>query len=369
MNEPLTATKQKISQIFSDEFVEGTCFQLWGAHLLWLDQLGFKRAIDQVDENVSPGDPTGHEVVDLLAAYVASSGHVNAHLGLTSSDIIDNVRLIQIKQALIEIRDAVESFIVFFSPAFDAEIDAVGFTHWRPAAPIEWRHRLRAWVEPLNLLCLNLPSVHAKRFGGPVGDGASLDLIVPDWTKTPFNWGTFDLDDPQNNFPLQSSDYLDETAAIDWLGAVAAQLHKIAQDLRFLMSHDLVLVHQSAGHAGSSSMPHKNNPHKWEKVCSICRSVAMHKLEIWEVMAMNSMERTLDGSWQIKRALKNAFENVAYALDEMRSVSCSINFGQNLNMLFQHRGSIFSDRDLTRRVLAGESRWTAYREMLQQHQQ
>lgn len=369
MNNTTTGTKHHIDQIFSDEYVRRTCFDLWTAHIKWLKDLGFDRA-DESLIGVAPVQ-AGHEVVDLLSEFVAGTGLVNAHLGLTSSDIIDNVRLIQVRNALSEIRDAIEFFIIEFTPSFDAQVDTTGFTHWQPAAPISWSHRLGAWISPLDTLCRRVPEIHAKKFGGAVGDGASLELIVPEWRmKKPFDWETFDLAQPCNHNPLQSSDYVDEMAAIGWVCAVAAQLHKIAQDLRFLASRGSVQIHPAKTNAGSSSMPHKVNPYKWEKVCSICRSVSTTQQEVWDVMAHNSMERTLDGSWQIKQLLHRAFGGLAYAFDEMRGVRCSINFLGSQRELESMRDIISSDRDLTRRVVqGGESRWTAYLDMINQKNQ
>jgi adenylosuccinate lyase len=245
-------------------------------------------------------------------------------------------------------------------------VETVGFTHWQVAAPISWAHRLHAWLEPINYLLATRPAIHAKKFGGPVGDAASLKLLVPSnvLDDNPFDWGPFDLDHPNNPFPLQSSDHTCESQAINWVCGLASQVHKIALDLRFLASQQLLTINRPAGHAGSSSMPHKLNPYKWEKVCAITRSVATCQAEMWDVSAHNSLERTLDGSWQLKNLLFRAFHSIAYALQEMAAVDVYVDFTAGERAVSLNRDRLSSDRDLTRRIIAGESRWSAYQQAI-----
>ena len=366
----MSSATDNIRQIFSDEYVREKCFSLWEAHLQWLHECGFERAL-QVDSNpVVPCTSTGHEVVDLLALFVQSTGLVNAHLGLTSSDVIDNVRLMQVNASVEVIHTRLFEMVGWFQSRLDVDEDTVGFTHWQPAAPITWRHRMRAWLEPIELLLERRPQVHAKQFGGPVGDARSLRRIVSD-VKT-FEWSHFHLAYPANQFPIQSSDHLDELAAVGWCCVVAAQVHKIAQDLRFLASRRTIVIGRKPDHAGSSSMPHKTNPYKWEKVCSCCRSLSTTHQEVWSVMAHNSLERTLDTSWQLKHALQRCFETLAIALDEMLAVEFEVHVSNTQVETMLSASDIASDARLMERILGGgESRWFAYLSMLnhtnQQH--
>lgn len=365
-------TKARVTTIFSDPYFKEYCFKLWEAHLKWLHEMGFERAFEQW--TVQPLLPfaSGHEVVDHLNEFVVTRGYVNAHLGLTSSDIVDNIRLMQVRDSMAEVSETVGLLIQRLNERFNHPgAETVGFTHWQPAAPISWGHRCNAWLAPLTWYLATRPMVCAKKFGGPVGDQASLELIVgkDKLNDNPFDWSIFDLEYPNNPYPLQSSDHTQEMQAVNWICAIAAQLHKIALDLRFLASHNLVSIHNGKHHAGSSSMPHKINPYKWEKVCSICRSISTTQQEMWQVQAQNSLERTLDTSWQLKALLKRVFVGVALALDEMMLVDVHINHAETSYMLSHVRNKISTDRDLTRRVLAGESRWSAYNQMLQQSKQ
>ena len=357
-----------VKRLWSDAYVRDCAFDLWHRHLDWLGSCGFSRH-DQTDSNPVVPPSTGHEVVDLLGQFISATGLVNAHLGLTSSDIIDNVRLMQVNDSLIEIRFGVVAFISEIQLVLDVETQTTGFTHWQPAAPVTWRKRVLSWTEPLDILLASRPEIHAKEFGGPTGDAASLRLILGDGYRG-FDWSLIGLQGPQNRFPIQSSDHLDEMAAVNWACAVAAQLHKIALDLRFLASRGTIRISRAEGHAGSSSMPHKTNPYKWEKVCAITRSISTTQAELWAVMANNSLERTLDGSWQIKHALERCFHGLAYSLDEMRRVKFHVDFVASTAERYKFQDSLSSDIDLTRQVLQGnESRWSVYLRMLHQTNQ
>lgn len=356
-------TRNLVSSVFSPELFDFRAGLLWRAHLDWLAELGWADAHRK--ESVQLPAPSGHEVVDMLNRFVVTAGLVNAHTGLTSSDIVDNVRLMQVREGLGVLSESLLALLDQLHPVRAACWPTVGFTHWQIAAPITWSHRGGAWCAPLAFLQAAVPAVYAKKFGGPVGDGASLKLLVGEdkLNDNPFNWESFGLEYPCNPHPLQSSDHTCEIAAINWVCAVAAQLHKIAQDLRFLAAFGLVVPEQGE-QAGSSSMPHKVNPFKWEKVCGLCRSVSTTQSEMWAVAAHNSLERTLDTSWQLKALLERAFLGLAEALDTMHEVEIVLPMNRSAELLRDHRDQLSSDADLTRQVLAGKSRFAAYQESL-----
>lgn len=361
--------RQAVALILSEEFSDAKAFNLWEAHLLWLSRdLGWARALETEEHTPEEfGPPCGHEVVDLLNDFVFQTGLVNAHTGLTSSDIVDNVRLIQLQELVLVTVDALDRFRDHLICHVEAKRETVGFTHWQPAAPVTWEHRVHAWLFPLNLAQSNAPTLYAKQFGGPVGDRATLHYLAATCgvklADHPFEWQDFNLQPPRNLHGLQSSDHTAELQVINWVCAIAAGLHKVALDLRFLASQNLVFIERPAGHAGSSSMPHKMNPHKWEKVCSVCRSISTTQAEMWMVAAQNSLERTLDTSWQLKHLIHRAFSGLAIALDEM----CQCRFGidaRNEIHLRELRPLLMSERDLMREVIKGKSRWAAYRDAL-----
>jgi len=370
---PRSSMRATVNALLSEEWSDAKTFNLWEAHLQWLAQdLGWERALDQVEGLTADdfGPPSGHEVVDLLNDFIFQTGYVNAHTGLTSSDIVDNVRLIQLQELVAVTCTYLYQLRKHIWSHADSERETVGFTHWQPAAPISWRHRVTAWMFPINLALSQAPVLYAKRFGGPVGDCASLRQLAAyckvELESKPFPWDIFGLQTPRNLSGLQSSDHTGEMEVIHWVARIAAALHKIALDLRFLASQGLVFIERPLGHAGSSSMPHKTNPFKWEKVCSITRSISTTQDEMWAVMAHNSLERTLDTSWQLKQLIRRAFQGLGLALDEMTACRFGID-AANEERLRVLRPQLSSDRDLMNAVLQGQSRFSAFNASLHAH--
>ena len=359
----------QLENVWHETYFNELAFDLWSAHLEWLHKLGWVDAL-RVEENLT-SIPTienpRHEVVELLQQFVLQTGYVNAHFGLTSSDVVDNVRLIQCQRSLEIILDQLDDFLTDLTSHAHAG-ETVAYTHLMPAAPISWSHRVLAWSTPVANLRNSPPLVHAKMFGGPVGDGRTLDrLKLPrNRFKHPFPWEeVFDVAPPVNSHPIQSSDHVVEFRIVSWICQLAAQLHKIAADLRILFSKGVILIKDPAA-AGSSSMAHKVNPFRWEKACSILRSVATTQHEIWDVMAHNALERTLDTSWQVKRVLPRAFLGMAEAIKILTETKWKSHETLDSTILGE-RLDIFSDSNLTEQVInKGEPRWHAYVDQLKQ---
>lgn len=341
------------------------CFSLWEMHLEWLNSLGFTRALDRC-ERFERLPYSGHEVVELLQDFIERTHLVNAHLGLTSSDIVDNVYLLQVDESLETVARAVNKVIAHIYARADARRDTTGFTHWQPASRLSWEHRTGAWLEPLRWAISTRPCIHAKAFGGPVGDAAAIKLLAQhlnvNLSDHPFDWPTFGLAHPRSRFPLQSSDFTCELEAVAWCTRVAAQLYKIAQDLRFLASHGYVALRHDADNVGSSSMPHKCNPFRWEKVCSMCRVVMATHAELLQVASLNSLERTLDTSWQLKSLLPRCFVTLAGACDAMLQQNFTLTDRGSFTLTLPDSDS--ENLVLGRVLTKGEDRWTAYRETL-----
>jgi adenylosuccinate lyase len=376
MSAPNDPILPPVTAVFGDDFFRELCFSLWHAHLRWLHtRVGFTDALRKRlrPAPAVPAGGFGHEMVDLLAQFIATTGLVNAHLGLTSSDICDNVRLMQIERATKLLHLGVTQWVLNFPEQLVARLPGrwqtwcAGLTHWQPAAPLSWDHRIRAWVAPFLEYGNQPPIIHAKQFGGPVGDAASLHLLCPGADLVAvlrsFDWEPFGLEPPSSDYPLQSSDHASELRAVQWAVRVGAQLHKVAQDWRVLAALGVVRPAAPAA-AGSSSMPGKVNPHRWEKVCGLCRSAATAAAEMWDVAAHNSLERTLDTSWQLKHLLPRCFLTLAEAVDVLAANPAVIDPAGNERLLVEHDAELQRDRALTLRVLKGEDRWSAYLDLL-----
>jgi adenylosuccinate lyase len=358
---------EAISKLWSTDHEERLSFDLWSLHLKWLDSCGWKDALKTNRPNL-PIRGSHHRTVDRLRRYIEATGFVNAHFGLTSSDIEDNVRLRQIAESVCVIREL--GFQVL--PVLDLFDNPTGatpaFTHWQPAGVVYPATKYRSMICPLVVLLENPPEVHAKHFGGPCGDNTELNILTltlnDKWKGYAFDWSNFGLRPPRNFFPIQSSDHLDEMAYVTWCATIAAQIHKIAADLRFLISVGIVAEDHLPGYRGSSSIPQKSNPYLLEKVCSIMRTISVAPVEMWQVMANNGCERTLDTSWQIRRLLQRVTESLVYGIETLTSAKLkSAEPHLSISIMAKAMNASNQRVGMTLRVIEGEDRISVYEEL------
>lgn len=285
---------------------------LWEEVMKWQARNGFPEALQKGKTN--PPVPSKHEVVDALNRFVAETGLVNAHAGLTSSDIIDNTRLIQCEHSLKILRRKLGGLIrriTRFAEDYQ-ETDCVGYTHWQVATKLTMGQRAQAWCEPLLRLWESPPKIRQKLLAGATGTRAALSLLVGEAVFQVPGLGI------PNATAIQSSDHHSELEAAGWLSAIAGQLHKISQDIRFLChTRELSIVRDSA-YRGSSAMPKKRNPIEAEQICSLCRLQPNFQRQVWDALAFNGLERTLDTSAILRVTLPQMFENLAYVLEQSK---------------------------------------------------
>lgn len=306
------------------------CF--WFEHLSWLRNLGWDDALliswpDFIHRQTRVS--TQHRTIDLLFEFVEESGLVNAHTGLTSSDIEDNVRKTQLMISINSLGYRLNTLILSLRGQWSGQPMQPGFTHWQPAFAVSAEKRVMSWTAPLDMINGD-NGIWGKKFGGPVGDNSGILALFSSLSlgssmgelqlQELFPWESFLLHPPRNLHPIQSSDHIEEAFLINWISVVAAQLHKIAADMRFLCSKDVLRVSQSKGYIGSSSIPKKNNPIRLEKICSMCRHLMARPRDVLDVLAHNGMERTLDTSWQAKNTYRDCTVTLEKVLIEFLQV-------------------------------------------------
>lgn len=351
-----------LKEIWSRDTERGLFFIFWGLHADWLQNIGWQEALKTKKITPPTGDPN-HRTVGWLREFIAHTGLVNAHFGLTSSDVEDNVRIMLLDRACRLIANMKNEALPYmgFSDRDPQQIPA--FSHWQAAGRVSISEKYRSMFSPLVYLLSNKPVARAKQLGGPLGNNDDFWTLLRNkgLKPLPFPWSKLNLRAPHHYDPIQSSSYITETELMNWLCAVAANVHKIAADLRFYASQNLLLQNKPTGYRGSSSIPRKNNPIKYEKVCSMMASVATAQSEMWYVTANNGCERTLNTSWNIRRLMERVTTTVHDGLKLLLSDPILFNF-QSCD---QHKESIRANhrrRRLTLDILSGKTRFEAYEE-------
>ena len=266
-----------------------------------------------------------HDVMAEIKTFASQCkiGGGKIHLGATSTDIIDNADIIQIREALDLIKNKLKNLLGNFAKQIEKNQDIIcmGYTHLQPAEPTTLGYRFCLYAQDLlwDLEFIEKVQFFIKGKGikGAVGTSASYQKLLRNTKSSPF-----DLEkDIMKNLNLDFVDISGQTypRKIDWfvtvaLSNIAQSLHKFNFDLRIMQSPNFGEWSEprSSKRVGSSAMPFKKNPDKAEKVCSLCRYVSSLLNVAWSNPALTLLERTLDDSASRRLFLPDGF----LAIDE-----------------------------------------------------
>lgn len=244
-----------------------------------------------------------HEVVKSLVEVCLEFGDGDLHWGLTSSDIVDYVRITQVEKSCVVVDEELEwlrSVILQKLILWDA-VECVGYTHLLPAARTTMGARFRPLFNQLIKLQVNPPGVVYKPFAGPVGRHKVESLV--------FKNKSIQLD------CNQTTDGFTYFEVACWLASISRVVHKFAYDLRLLVSMGELAP---CSEVGSSSMTHKDNPTQLERVCSLAIRQPQFVLDVWHATAHSALERTLTDSACLRNTLPEMFHNVVRQLIDLR---------------------------------------------------
>ncbi len=238
----------------------------------------YEAALEQVDlSSIRARERvTRHDVKARIEEFAALAGHEHIHKGMTSRDLTENVEQLQIRDALLLVRDRVVAALARLARLATAyaEQPVVGRTHNVAAQVTTLGKRFASAAEELLVgyqrladLCARYPLRGLK---GPVGTGADqLDLLGGDPARLAALEAAvarhlgFDrvLASVGQVYP-RSLDF-DVVAA---LVQVAAAPSSLATTIRLMAGHELVTEGFRPGQVGSSAMPHKMNTRSCERV-------------------------------------------------------------------------------------------------------
>jgi len=274
------------------------------------------------------------------------------HLGATSSDIVENARAIQIKQSLNLILQDAEKLKKTLGEKARENIDLVCIdrTHGQHAVPSTYGFIFAGYFDQLNTSINRITqdlSFAVGKLSGAVGTANTFVELGLD----PFELQKKFLEklnlnptkhsrqlSPRDNFNYIFSD-------LTILGTI---LEKIASDLWNLARTEIgeVQEHTKSSQVGSSTMPHKKNPHKLERIIgmsSILRGSLVTLLELNFSHACDLKYSAAD-----KYKFPEFFITLSYMLRLLTTIieNLVINkqkIAENINMT---KGCIFAERIL-----------------------
>ena len=217
-----------------------------------------------------------HDVKARIEEFNALAGHQIIHSGMTSRDLTESVEALQIKEALLLVRDKYVALLAGFGSRAGEFIDQpiAGRSHNVPAQVTTVGKRFATFAEE-GLFAFNrledlLARLPLRGLKGPVGTAQdALDLFNGDSTKlakldseVATHLGFDNVLDSVGQIYPRSFDFDVVSALLQLAGAPS----NMATTLRLMAGAELATEGFKKGQVGSSAMPHKMNARSSERI-------------------------------------------------------------------------------------------------------
>ncbi len=245
-----------------------------------------------------------HDVIAFLASVAENVGEDSRyiHLGLTSYDVVDTAFSILIKESLEKIQKDLLSLkdIIKAEALRHKKTIMVGRTHGVHAEPITFGVKLLVWYEEINRhlrrIAQAIDVISYGRISGAVGTYIHIDPRVE--VKALKKLG---LKPAKVSTQILQRDRHAEVLSA--LALLASSLDKFAIEIRHLQKTEVLELEEpfTKGQKGSSSMPHKKNPVRAERISGLARlarsnlQVALENIPLWHErdISHSSVERVI----------------------------------------------------------------------------
>ncbi len=221
-----------------------------------------------------------HDIASLVRALSEICGESGAyvHLGATSYDIVDTANALQLKDALGIIENKLVDFkgILQKHALLHKETVMIGRTHGQHALPITLGFKFAVWGYEINRHLERIEECKKRvlvgKVSGAVGTQAGLGEHAEQIQELVMK--RLGLQAAEISTQIVQRDRYAELVCI--YAAVASSLENFAAEIRELQRPEIGELFESfeaKKQVGSSTMPHKQNPEKCERVCGLARIV------------------------------------------------------------------------------------------------
>ena len=306
---------------------------------------------------------------DLIAFTTSVAEHVGpdsryVHWGLTSTDVIDTARGLQLKQASDKILAALDDLRTAIKERAmeHRKTLMMGRTHGVHAEVTTFGLKLAVWYDEIarNRARMEraVETVSVGKLSGAVGTFAHLD---PDVEATVCEQMGLKAA-PASTQTLQRDRHAEYLCT---LAIIGSSLDKFATEIRHLQRTEVREAEEpfAAGQKGSSAMPHKRNPVKCEQVSGLSRLLRGYAVTALENVALWH-ERDISHSSAERVILPDATSVLCYMLRAMTKIITKMVVypERMLKNIELTRGLAYSGQlllDLTRKGVAREEayRW------------
>lgn len=305
-----------------------------------------------------------HDVIAFLTSVAEKVGPDSRyiHMGLTSYDVVDTSLSLLIRDSLALIRKRLVGLrIVLRRQALKHKRTAcIGRTHGIHAEPVTFGFKILVWYEEmgrhLERLDRAVSVISTGRISGSVGTYIHLDPRVERIALRKLRLKPAGI----STQVLQRDHHAEVLAS---LALLAAGMETIALEIRHLQRTEVGEVEEpfTKGQKGSSSMPHKKNPVRCERISGLARiirshlQVALENIPLWH-------ERDISHSSAERIIFPDAFILTDFLLSETTDIvrNWTVRPDRMMENIAATRGLVFSQGVLLALTQAGMTREEAY---------
>ena len=309
-------------------------------------------------------------MVKSLAEQCEKDAGKYVHLGATSYDIEDTATALQLKEALQSIKISLLELLKVLIKLTEEkkQLVCIGRTHGQHAIPTTYGMRFGVWAyeisRHLDRLSAVLDRISYGKMSGAVGTMASFgENAIEIQRRTMKELGL--------NPVIIANQVIqrDRHAEVIFLTSLIGQsLAKIARENRVLQRSEIAEMFEPFKQAqvGSSTMPHKRNPHKSERICSLARLIKSNIIPALDNIVLED-ERDITNSASERVIFGENFVFLDYMIKELTSNLKGIEFDEkkieeNLNLT---KGACLSEKVMVHLVKKGIGRQEGH-ELLRQ---
>lgn len=296
--------------------------------------------IDEIERVVK------HDVIAFLTSVAEHVGKDSRfiHLGLTSYDVVDTAFSMLIKEGLEKIQKDLRILLKLLKKeALRHKMTVmIGRTHGVHAEPITFGVKLLVWYEEikrhLDRIDRALDVISCGRISGSVGTYIHLNPKLEIYALKELG-----LKPARVSTQVLQRDRHAEV--LSTLALICASFDKFAVEIRLLQKTETLEMEESftKGQKGSSSMPHKKNPVRCERISGMARltrgnlQVALENIPLWH-------ERDISHSSAERVIFPDSFIITDYLLSEITNIikSWKIHPDRMRSNIDVTRGLVFS---------------------------
>ncbi len=300
-------------------------------------------------------------MVKALSEQCDGSAGNYVHLGATSYDIEDTATALQLREALTNIIESLRKLLAALIKVIEDKkhLVCIGRTHGQHAIPTTYGMRYSVWAyeidRHLDRLKETLNRISFGKMSGAVGTMASFG-------EKGIEIQNFIMKELDLHPALITNQIIqrDRHAEVIFLTTLIGQsLAKISRQFRVLQRNEIAEMFEpfKKSQVGSSTMPHKRNPHKSERICSLARILKSNIIPALDNIVLED-ERDLTNSANERIIFSENFILLDYMIIQLTKNIEEVEFDEikieeNLNLT---KGAFLSEKVMVNLVKKGIGR-------------